>query len=284
MVNRTSSGIDNADLFRKNEYLVYVEGKYDINFWSIFFPGEINGYKRNIKQVGGSGEIEKYLDLLTKHNGRFAVALDSDYKSLSKISHNHPRVIETVRHSIENVMIMPKILAKIIKVSSHQECSEINNVEMWFDHFDRSMHDLMIADYIIQSKNIGKPCLIDNCSRFLENQKTRSPVFDIEKITEYIENLELPSDIFNHHKKALNQYKPTNHIQGHFLFSAALCFVNHEINRLRNCKKNTHISNDNLYSMLFLACESLSSDLDELQLMRQKAMQVAKEVVEILSE
>jgi Protein of unknown function (DUF4435) len=284
MVNRTSSGINNADLFHKNEYLVYVEGKYDINFWSIFFPDEISGYKRNIKQVGGNGAIEKYLESLIKHNGQFAVALDSDYKSLSKISHNHPQVIETVRHSIENVMIMPKILAKIIRVSSHQEYSEINNVEMWFDHFDRSMYDLMIADYVIQNTNIGKPCLGDNCSRFLENQKTRSPIFDLEKINEYIDNLELQSDIFNHNKKTLNQYKPTDHIQGHFLFSAALCFVNHEINRLRNCKKNTHISNDNLYSMLFLACESLLSDLAELQLMRQKAMQVAKEVVKILSE
>jgi Protein of unknown function (DUF4435) len=284
MVNRTSSGINNADLFHKNEYLVYVEGKYDINFWSIFFPDEISGYKRNIKQVGGNGAIEKYLESLIKHNGQFAVALDSDYKSLSKISHNHPQVIETVRHSIENVMIMPKILAKIIRVSSHQEYSEINNVEMWFDHFDRSMYDLMIADYVIQNTNIGKPCLGDNCSQFLENQKTRSPIFDLEKINEYIDNLELQSDIFNHNKKTLNQYKPTDHIQGHFLFSAALCFVNHEINRLRNCKKNTHISNDNLYSMLFLACESLLSDLAELQLMRQKAMQVAKEVVKILSE
>ena len=283
MLNRTSSGINNADLFHKNEYLVYVEGKYDIVFWSIFFPDEISGYKRNIKQVGGNGAIEKYLDSLMKHNGQFAVALDSDYKSLFKASHNHPQVVETFRHSIENVMIMPEILAKIISVSSHQEYSEISNVEMWFDHFDRSMYDLMVADYIIQSKNIGKPCLGDNCSRFLENQKTRSPVFDVEKITEYIEKLELPSSIFNHHKKVLNQCKPTNHIQGHFLFSAALCFVNHETNRLRNCKKNTHISNDNLYSLLFLACESLSSDLYELQLMRQKAMQVAKEVVKILS-
>ena len=78
MVNRTSSGISNADLFRKNEYFVYVEGKDDINFWRIFFPDEIDGFKCKIKPVGGDKEIEKYLNLLMNHDGRFAVAFDSN--------------------------------------------------------------------------------------------------------------------------------------------------------------------------------------------------------------
>ena len=283
MVNRTSSGINNADLFRKNEYLVYVEGKDDINFWRIFFPDEIDGFKCKIKPVGGDKEIEKYLNLRMNHDGRFAVAFDSNYKSFSNSMYDHPRVIETINHSIENVMITSNTLSEIILVKSHQESYDVSNVERWLDHFNRSMYDLMIADYIIQIDNLGKPCLRDNCFRFLENQKTKQPIFDIEKIYEFIQKLELSEDNFNYYKERLTQYKPNQYIQGHFLFSASLCFVNHEVNRLKKCKKKTHSSNEDLYSLLIFACKSSVSNEKEFQIMQQKAKKVAEEVIKILS-
>jgi Protein of unknown function (DUF4435) len=283
MVNRTSSGINNADLFHKNEYLVYVEGKDDINFWRIFFPDEIDGFHCKIKPVGGDNEIEKYLSLLINNNGHFAVAFDSNYKLFSNLTYDHPRMIETIKHSIENVMITSNTLSQIILVKSHQENYDISNVEGWLDHFNRSMHDLMIADYIIQIKNIGKPCLSDNCFRFLENQNTKQPLFDVEKIDDFIQKLELPEDVFNFYKEKLTQYKPNKHIQGHFLFSASLCFVNHEVNRLKKCKKKTHSSNEDLYATLIFACKSSISTEEELQIIQQKAKKVAEEVVKILS-
>jgi hypothetical protein len=282
MLNRTKSGIKNAHLFHKEKYLVFVEGLDDINFWRIFFPESIDGFQ--IKPAEGNG-IQKYLNAVISNNGKFAVALDSDYKIISNSKNhcNHPQVIETFLHSIENIMLSPEILADIIRIKSRQSDYEIENVEKWINYFDKSMYDLMVADYIIQSKRIGKECLGDNCLRFLENQRTKKPIFCSEKVNNFIRDLNLEEEDFNEQKVKLSKYKPSEHIKGHFFFSASLCFANYEINRLRNCEKKTHISNEDLYTMLIMGCKSSLSNLTRLREIHERARTVAQAVVTLLS-
>ncbi|WP_254174068.1 AAA family ATPase [Planktothrix pseudagardhii] len=106
-----------------------------------------------------------------------------------------------------------------------------------------------------------------------------------ENLLKAIRSLNLEDHEFSSLKEQLINHKPSQHIKGHFFFSASLCFVNDEVNKVRSyCnKKKTSISQDNFYTMLFLACENSFSVCSDLQELRKKADQVAQKVVELLS-
>lgn len=282
MFSRTSSGIRNTDLFYRDQYLIIVEGQDDVPFWGIFFPEEINGYERRFKPVGGS-EIKNYIEEVYKNNAKFAVALDSDYRLFMGKIYDHAQIVETLVYSIENLVISPQTLAKIIRIESRKEDYDIDNVKIWLEHFDKKMHSLMIADYLIQKECLGKESLGKSCFRFLENSKTKAPVFDIKKIKDFIESLTIVETLFNLAEEELKNYKPSKHIRGHFFFGASLCFLNHEINRLRANKVRRSIANDDLYTMLVLACKDSLSACSELQRLHERANYVAQEVVNLLS-
>jgi hypothetical protein len=284
MLQHTSARIRNAHLFDKNRYLVVVEGKDDLPFWNLFFPDYINGYRLKIKPVGGT-EIKKYLEEVAQGNGKFAVALDSDYSLFSDFAYNHPQIVETFVHSIENAMLLPSVIAEIICTKSRHDLEEyqISNIEEWFDHFDEVMYELMVVDYLLQSELSTIKFLDDNCVRFLKNQKTKDPVFCSDKISEYISKFDIPEIKFKSIRVKLNPHKPSKQIRGHFLFAAALCFINYEVNRLKGGSKKIHMSNDDLYTILIQTCKSLLSDLPEFILLKNNATVAGEKVVKILS-
>lgn len=282
MFSRTSSGIRNTDLFYRNQYLVVVEGQDDVPFWSIFFPKEVDGYERKFKPVGGS-EIKNYIDEIYRNNTRFAVALDSDYRLFMGKIHDHTQILETLVYSIENIIISPQALAEIIRIECRQGDYSINNAEAWFEHFDQTMYSLMIADYLIQKECLGKECLGKSCLRFLENPKTKAPVFDIKKIEDFVKSLSILEDQFKLTEEKLRNYKPSQHIRGHFFFGASLCFLNHQVNSLRPNKVKRSLANDDLYTMLVLYCKNSSSTCPKLQNLHARAIKVAQEVVKLLA-
>jgi Protein of unknown function (DUF4435) len=282
MFIRTSSGIKNTDLFYRNQYLVYVEGKDDIPFWSIFFPPKIDGYQCKIKHVGGS-EIKKYITELCKEESRYAVAIDSDYRLFIGLTHDHNQVLETFVHSIENVIISPQSLLRIIRIKSRSEEYIIDSIESWLKHFNEATHGLMVADYLIQKTAIGKECLGGNCFRFLKNERKKEPFFDVEKIDLYIKSLTMPEALFSSAMEELKDYKPSQHIRGHFFFGASLCFMNYEVNKLRSNTAKQSISNDDLFAMLILACGNLVLACPELKNLSKRVMKIAQEVVKLLS-
>lgn len=282
MFSRTSSGIRNTDLFYRNQYLVVVEGQDDVPFWGLFFPKEIDGYECKFKPVGGS-EIKNYIDEVCKNNAKFAVALDSDYRLFVGKIYNHNQILETLLYSIENIIISPQTLAEIIRIESRKGDYDVDNVKAWFEHFDEAMYDLMVADYLIQKECLGKEGLGKSCLRFLENQKTRMPIFDFNKIENFIKTLDLFEDLFKVTKEELKSYKPSQHIRGHFFFGASLCFLNHEVNKLRPNKVKRSIANDDLYTMLVLSCKNSFSTCPELKDLHKRAGQVAREVIKLLT-
>lgn len=282
MFSRTSSGIRNTDLFYRNQYIVIVEGQDDVPFWSIFFPKEVSGYKCKLKPVGGS-EIQNYVDEIYAGNAKFLVALDSDYRLFMGKVHNHAQIIETFFYSIENIIINPQTLATIICVETRKDEYGTEAAESWFNHFDETVYDLMVADYFIQKECLGKECLGKSCLRFLENSKTKFPKFSSKKISGFIENLGLDKSKFELLRNELTMHKPSQHIRGHFFFGASLCFINHEVNRLRPNKVKRSIANEDLYTMLILACKDLVSSCSDLSKISEKAVHVAQQLVDQLS-
>lgn len=157
MFSRTPSGIRNKSLFYAGEYFVYVEGKDDVAFWKIFFPEQINSYKSRVVLVGGKKEINKYIEQIINHDAKFIVAADSDYRLLlGEELHNHPRIIETQCHSIENIMLFPSSIALIIRNLIRHDDYDKEIIERWLTNFDLTTYLLMIADVFIEKGKLGK--------------------------------------------------------------------------------------------------------------------------------
>jgi Protein of unknown function (DUF4435) len=279
MFSRTPSGIINEHLFYPGYYLVIVEGPSDLPFWSNFFPSEVNGYRRKIKQVGGKLAVQKYLEQLLLNNAKFAVAIDSDYRLILDDLHQHDRILETQYHSIENIMLSSFSIASIIRTLSCDLDYELTSADSWLKDFNSATHPLMIADIIIEKNNLGKKCVGDNCDRFLVGKN--NPVFDLVKIDDFLKKLNLPEEEFNELEHKIKLLKPQFHIRGHFLLSAALSFVSHEVKKIR---KSVSISNESFNGMLILLCKSRIHKEPMLQSIEQKALLAAKEVTYLLSQ
>lgn len=280
MFSRTPSGIRNTHLFHNGYYVVIVEGSSDSPFWGNFFPNEVNGYKRKLKPVGGRLEVQQYINELLSNKAKFAVAIDSDYRLLLNRLHNHSRIIETRCHSIENIMLCPSAIASIIRSLSYNAEYEVLVADTWLESFDLATHPLMVADLIIEKNNLVKQCVGENCSPFLI--KKHDPTFDTIKISNLIERLNLPKEEFDETNKELEKVRPRFHIRGHFLFSAVLCFISHEVKKIR--RKSVSISNDSFYALLVSLCESRVEKDPMLQTIREQALLAAQEVASLLSQ
>jgi hypothetical protein len=280
MFSRTSSGIRNIHLFHGGFYVVIVEGSSDCPFWSNFFPSELNGYKRKLKPVGGRLEVQLYINELLVNKAKFAVAVDSDYRLLLDCLHKHSRILETKYHSIENLLLCPSAITSVIRNLSHDADYEALTADSYLEHFDQATHPLMVADLIVEKNKLKKQCVGDNCFPLLA--KKNDPAFDTTKINNLIEALNLPEEEFDKLSDELEKVKPRFHIRGHFFSSAALCFISHEVRRIR--KKAVSISNDSFYGMLVALCESRIEVDPILKSIREQALSAAEEVTNLLSQ
>lgn len=280
MFSRTVSGIRNIHLFYRDFYVVIVEGSSDCPFWSNFFPSESNGYKRKIKSVGGRLEVQNYINEVLYNETKFVVAIDSDYRLLLNRLYDHSRILETKLHSIENLMLCPLSVTSIIRNLSHNTEYEFHGVNTWLEKFDSATYSLMVADILIEKGNIGKQCVGESCFPFLISNNV--PEFDSKKISKFIMQLSLIDEEFEKLDQSLKGFKPRSHIRGHFLFSAVLCFVSHEVKRIR--KKSVSISNDSFYAMSVALLESRISTDPILRNIQEKALLAVKEVTDLLAQ
>lgn len=288
MFTRTSSGIKNADIFYKGEYLVYVEGDDDKLFWSFFFPEKINHYKCKLKPVGGFPELKKYIEILLKEkNCKFAIATDSDYRKLQGKLYKHPKVLETETHSIENIILLSYSICQIIRCRSKEIEYPIDKVEKWLDYFNQETKKLMILDFVIQRDNMGQKCLKDNCLQFLKSPKSKKPIFDKEKINNFIKKSGICTNLLNQELEKYTEYLPYYHIRGHFFASAVLCFVNDEVSQIKKQKDSSNkpisIGKDDFIALANSTFKNIILENQDLQQLTAKANSVAETLINDLA-
>ena len=223
--------------------------------------------------------MTKYAECILNEDAKFIVALDSDYRFISGNLNNHTRILETQCHSIENLMFCAANIASIIRALSHNIEYSLNEVETWLEHFDKSIYILMVADFIIERDNLGKKCMGDNCSRFVE--KSKGCLFVASEIKLFTQNLCLQQEDLDKTSLDMKHYKPRFHSRGHFFFSAVHSFVKCETKRLLG--KSVTVSNDSLYALSVNSCQACCIDNSWLQNLRDQAVAAAKEVVGLLN-
>ena len=242
-------------LFYGADVMVYVEGQDDVPFWEVIF-GCLFNYRVEVQEVGGSTELAKYIEKMNLGKLQGVIACDSDFEVLKSDSSNS-NIIRTYGYSIENTLICPSTILKVIRSIGKIGTKNIPTEELdeWLSCFHQIMKDLVIYDVYNELNRLGISIVGDNCSRFFKS-KTSYEMCET-KVNKFIEDVNFSvcqSEIDN--ITNLIGEIPRNFcdfIRGHFLFSAVSKFISLFI---KKSNSKISLSNEALFGALLLAFEN----------------------------
>lgn len=248
-------------LFYNKTITVYVEGKDDPLFWDNLF--NLAEAEAHIEDVGGSQELEKYINNIIDSDAEFYVATDNDHSDFLENVTSHPNIIRTYGYSIENTMYfsyqeientISKFCRKKVDISS-----DFNN---WINDFSNSVRDLIILDIANHKYQKGICIFGDNCYKFLKGQKS-SEICEV-KTEKFIESIKpnFSNEEIEDVEKLINQ---TNkelwfHIKGHFITHAILNLIKKLVRKYSG--HSISLTPDFLYTLTIDCKENWESRID----------------------
>ncbi|TCN90539.1 DUF4435 domain-containing protein [Shewanella fodinae] len=237
------------------EKIVYVEGEDDVVFWECVF-NKIANYSVNVISVGGKKELEKYIEMIENNGAEYIVAKDSDYDKFKNIQYGD-NIISTVGHSIENSLVIPEVLRRIIRNLSRVSTKQISEEEIveWFLDTDNKLRPLLEIDILNEVENLGISVIPKVCERFMKSRT--SGIFCEEKVKKYVEDLKIDqhkNEIIEIREKIKNSGLHISEIaRGHFISSAAIKFITY---KSKNIGKSVSMSYEAFFSNLISTFES----------------------------
>src|SRR5690554_1537643 len=111
------------------DHVVYVEGEDDVVFWEVIF--ECLGFDSvKIEPKYGCSQLNDYQSKIESEGAKIIICRDADYGRYLNQLCEHPQVVYTAGHSIENSLVTLKGLANIVRFFSR---SSANNIEEIID-------------------------------------------------------------------------------------------------------------------------------------------------------
>lgn len=242
-------------LFYNADAMVYVEGEDDVPFWEVIFDCLFK-YQVEVQDVGGSKELEKYIEKMNLGKLQGIIACDSDFEILKADSSN-PNIIRTYGYSIENTLICTSTILKVVRSVGKVGAKNIPKQELaeWLSYFYQITKNLVIYDIYNELNRLGVSVVGNNCSRFFKSQTS----YEIceSKVDKFIEDIDFSvgqSDVDNINKLVDRIPREfSDFIRGHFLFSAISKFISVFIKKLNT---KVSLSNEALFGALLLAFEN----------------------------
>jgi hypothetical protein len=111
---RSSAGLSAIKYFKKADYIVYVEGKSDITFWSKIFRDLRPDLKLSFDDKFGSNNIDPIIKDI--ENGKITgtiVCRDRDYLAMNRLHYNR-NILYTYGYSFENDLINERAARHIV--------------------------------------------------------------------------------------------------------------------------------------------------------------------------
>lgn len=232
--------------FYRARTMVYVEGDDDVLFWHEVLS-KTTSLQFEIEQVGGSDEVDKYIDQVESGQLQAIVARDSDLLPLVGNVSPNPRILYTRGYSIENSLYTVDALLQLSKSWCKSNKITITECQTWLDELASAFTPLLHLDVANTISDAGIQTIGENCTRFMTSQSSAIPC--ATKVTSYASTVQ-----FNLPKKSLSTAEAligTNltqivlFIRGHFLASAVIKFL---ANKAKSYGKKANISADSLYS------------------------------------
>ena len=243
------------------EKMLYVEGDDDRAFWEIII-NKFDITNIEIQEVGGLQELQKKIEKIKNNEIDAIVAKDLDFSILDDDYQPEENVITTYGHSIENTLICPVVLRKVIRShgrvalnpEEQQECID------WLESFSNTISPLVIFDAINELTESGVKVLFNDCTSLMRSRI--SPQLCENKVDLHIASKNLEVNFAGYIENTEDKISEVNRnvqdfIRGHFLFSAAVRFVNQMIKHKGSSKT---ASNDAFFSSSTLAFEGIFNE------------------------
>lgn len=257
-IDYSVDALNTLNKFYRVNTLVYVEGDEDILFWKRIFE-TISPIEIEIQSVGGAEELDKYIDILVNDGGDFVAARDADYLRILGSHVEHPRVIYTYGHSIENTIYTMFFVSRLVGIWCRSQKIELADCKRWWDEFANSFMKLLTYDVASHIQKDGIPVLGDNCAKFMRNEKSPTP--DKAKIAVMEDDIskKIKKISMDAAEKAISDSKIDLQtlIRGHFLVSGVIKYIS---DKVRRAGKGAGISYDALYSSALASFEGAFTD------------------------
>lgn len=260
-LNYSDDALNVISAFHEAERMLYVEGDDDVLFWEFMLDvyGK-EGYK--VQSLDGIEELKKYIEKISAGDIEASAARDCDFSEIDSSYKQVPFVARTYGHSIENTLMTPDVLCKVIRSFGRVSKKTVDeaNCERWFKDMYKSFEQIIFLDAGNDLEKLGVSVLGNNCTKFMKSEKSCLP--DANKISgalaDFIKNQKLVLAAAKA-KRSIGKSakKVSDFIRGHFLFSAALKYVNAQ---LRGARSNKSASVDAFFGAAFIAFESVFNE------------------------
>ena len=256
----SKDAINSLNKFYRCDTIVYVEGDDDALFWTTIFE-KLAEVKIAIQSMGGSYELDSFIDRIIEEDLKVIAARDADFLRLCNRHRTDPRVLYTYGYSIENTLYTHESIFRISQIwSKGKNKAKEPDCINWLNSFHKEAEELITYDAANFLFNCGLSVTGENIARF--SKKSIPYSIDENKVQKHIEAFQ--GAISNEMLGKVQECEfikmggaVTNWIRGHFLASAVLQYVSHQI---KSAGLSTKITYDGMYAN---AIEHFSNHLDK---------------------
>ena len=146
--------LNTKPLFYGARFTIYVEGDDDVLFWNTIFS-TIENCKFHIEPLGGSNELDEYINKIQSNELEAIAARDADYLAYTNKKVMHDRVVYTYGYSIENSLYTADSIHALTKLW----CKDLGLKEdaclNWLNTFSNKIRTLLAIDILNAATGTG---------------------------------------------------------------------------------------------------------------------------------
>lgn len=241
----STDALNAKSIFYRARIIIYVEGDDDVLFWSAIFS-TVPNFEFHIEPLGGSNELDTYIEKIQSGELHAIAARDSDYLTHTKGKANHDRILYTYGYSIENTLYTAESIHALAKLWCKDISLERSVCNEWLESFGDGIRSLLTLDIANAKTGLGLHVLRDNCSQFMQSKTSQHLCH--ERIALKIGEIRklLPAEVLANVNELIDGTAPdiVVAIRGHFLASAVSRFIT---KRAQVLGRKVAVSNDALY-------------------------------------
>lgn len=242
----SGEALEDLSEYFDNKVIIYVEGDTDRVFYSTLLKF-VSLPKWHILEAGGKEEIKKYASDIVEMNLNIVILTDLDYSQyIDDGIEAHERIVRTKGHSIENMLLSPEVVGRIVELKSRSFEDFSQDFNTWRTRNFLLLTELIALDILNQRDCLGKVIIDRNYDQYtinkrncdLSDDKINTKVLDLKR------DMEMDESVSRSISESRHMYKI---IRGHFYQKAVRSYIIWKVNSVSNRKVN--ISDDEVFDL-----------------------------------
>ena len=241
--------------FHRVETIVHVEGDDDVVFWSAVFE-MFTDRKIEFLPSGSCTELDKKIRLIEEGQIASLAARDSDYLVFKSDLSEHPKVIYTYGHSIENSLHYPCSINTVTKIVCRTGSDQSELCKEWLNQFSESTLPLLCLEIANEIAGTGIAFLGNNCSRYMKGSGMAVVCKEkVEtKLTEALPSIPIEARAEAEEIVAEVDFDVRRWLRGHFLASGVQQFIS---TMLKKTGRKGSVAYENLFGQSIICLRAI---------------------------